>query len=175
MKNLLHEEIFPIVDEQGKTIGEAPRSLCHDGKSFLLHPVVHLHLFNTAGKLYLQKRAAIKDIHPGKWDISVGGHVSPGESVTEALTREAYEELGLEICSAEFLKRYIFESPQERELVNSFYTVMDVLPVIEKDEIEDGKYWSLQEIKESIGNGIFTPNFENEFEMFFSSSNFSLP
>ena len=47
MKNTTPEEWFPIVDEEGNTIGKAVRSVCHDGKSMLLHPVVHLHLFNT--------------------------------------------------------------------------------------------------------------------------------
>ncbi len=175
MNNSLPEEIFPVVDEQGNTIGQATRSVCHDGKSMLLHPVVHLHLFNTAGKLFLQKRSMAKDIHPGKWDTSVGGHVNPGETVQEALDREAYEELGLNELSAVFLKRYVWDSPLERELVNSFYTISDVLPEIEKNEIEDGKYWSPEEIKGSIGKGIFTPNFENEFKVLFSSSGFPVP
>ena len=72
------EEWFPIVDEDGNTIGTALRSVCHDGKSMLLHPVVHLHFFNSKGELYLQKRSMSKDIQPGKWDTSVGGHVNPG-------------------------------------------------------------------------------------------------
>ena len=44
------EEIFPIVNEQGETIGAATRKECHSG-SFLLHPVVHLHIFNSQGEL----------------------------------------------------------------------------------------------------------------------------
>jgi isopentenyldiphosphate isomerase len=163
-------EIFPIVDEQGNTIGEASRSVCHDGISKLLHPVVHLHVFNSAGELFLQKRGITKDIQPGKWDTSVGGHVSPGESVEEALTREAEEELGLKNFIPEFLLKYIWESPRERELVNSFSTILDEYPVINGDEIDEGRFWSLKEIKDHIGKGIFTPNFEHEFEMMFASS-----
>ena len=73
-------EHFPIVNENGEIIGKATRTECHSG-SFLLHPVVHLHVFNSRGELYLQKRAENKDIQPGKWDTSVGGHVDYGEEI----------------------------------------------------------------------------------------------
>jgi len=162
------EEIFPIVDEQGNTIGEAPRSVCHDGNSKLLHPVIHLHLYNSKGELFLQKRAMTKDIQPGKWDTSVGGHVGIGETIQEALARETEEELGLKIFIPEFLGKYVWESSRERELVNSFSTIMDESPVINKDEIAEGKFWSLKEIKDNIGKEIFTPNFEHEFLMLVS-------
>jgi isopentenyldiphosphate isomerase len=158
-------EMFPIVDENGNTIGEAPRTVCHDGKSMLLHPVVHLHVFNSKGELFLQKRSITKDIQPGKWDTSVGGHVSPGESVEDALKREAFEELNLTEFVPFLITRYVWESKKERELVNSFKTVTDDVPRVEKDEIDEGRYWSLQEIRDNIGKGIFTPNFENEFKM----------
>jgi isopentenyldiphosphate isomerase len=167
MKNSSPEELFPIVDESGKTIGEAPRTVCHDGKSKLLHPVVHLHLFNSEGELFLQKRSLTKDIQPGKWDTSVGGHVSSGESIEAALFRETKEELGLNNFIPVFLGKYIWESSRERELVNSFSTVTDEIPVINKDEIGEGRFWSLNEIKRALGKDVFTPNFEHEFSKLF--------
>jgi isopentenyldiphosphate isomerase len=167
MKNPDPEEWFPVVDEEGNTTGKALRSVCHDGKSMLLHPVVHLHLFNTRGELFLQKRAKTKDIQPGKWDTSVGGHISPGETPDMALIREAGEELGLNSFVPEYLGKYVWESSRERELVNSFSTISDEIPVINKDEIEEGRYWTLQEIKDNLGRDIFTPNFENEFRKLF--------
>jgi isopentenyldiphosphate isomerase len=169
MKNSVPEEWFPIVDEDGNALGTALRSVCHNGKSMLLHPVVHLHLFNNSGKLFLQKRAKSKDIQPGKWDTSVGGHISPGETPDEALLREAREELGLNSFIPEFLGKYVWESNRERELVNSFSTVSDEIPVINRDEIEEGRFWSLKEIKENLGKELFTPNFEHEFKRLFSS------
>jgi isopentenyldiphosphate isomerase len=161
------EEIFPIVDEDGNIIGEAPRSVCHDGKSKLLHPVVHLHLFSSDGRLFLQKRGSMKDILPGRWDTSVGGHISPGESIKDALMREAKEELGLTEFTPVLLSKYVWESPRERELVNSFSAVSDEIPVINPDEIDEGKFWTLSEIEKLLGKEIFTPNFEHEFRMFF--------
>lgn len=47
------EEMFPLVDEEGNIIGAATRGECHNG-SKCLHPVVHLHVFNSRGELYLQ-------------------------------------------------------------------------------------------------------------------------
>ena len=44
-------EIFPIVDPRGNTIGKATRGECHNG-SKILHPVVHLQLFNSRGEVH---------------------------------------------------------------------------------------------------------------------------
>lgn len=57
------EEMFPLVDEEGNLIGAATRGECHNG-SKLLHPVVHLHVFNSKGELYLQKRRTGKTSSP---------------------------------------------------------------------------------------------------------------
>ncbi len=167
--NVAETEWFPVVDENGNEISRATRETCHDGKSKLLHPVVHFHLFNDAGELFLQKRAMTKDLLPGKWDTSVGGHVSPGENVEEALKRETEEELGLKIFKYEFTVKYIWESPREKELVYSFTGTSAESPVLNEDEIDDGRFWTLKEIMTKIGKDIFTPNFEFEFGMLFKN------
>lgn len=161
----LGKEIFPVVDEDGIQISLSPRSICHDGKSMLLHPVVHLHLFNEQGELFLQKRASTKDLLPGKWDSSVGGHINPGEKPEEALERETAEELGIKDFKYIFIKKYIWQSSRERELVYSFRGTSREIPVIDPAELDDGRFWTLKEIKASLGNGLFTPNFEHEFDM----------
>jgi isopentenyldiphosphate isomerase/intracellular septation protein A len=166
------EEWFPVVNEKGNLTGKAPRSVCHDGKSKLLHPVVHLHLFDNKGNLFLQKRSMRKDIQPGKWDTSVGGHVGLQETIEEALIREVREELGLKEIKPQFIGKYIWDSPLEKELVFSFVMVSDQLPVINKNEIENGRFWTIDEIRRNIGKEIFTPNFEYEFNYLFISLRF---
>jgi isopentenyldiphosphate isomerase len=160
------EELFPLVDEQGTVIGKATRSECHGG-TFWLHPVVHLHIINSAGALFLQKRVMNKDTQPGKWDTSVGGHVSYGETVEQALQREVFEEIGIQQYLPVFLTRYVWQSSVEKELVNVFYTRYDGPFLIDPIEIDTARFWTIHEIQQQIGQGLFTPNFEHEFMLLF--------
>lgn len=161
MKKDNSAEIFPIVDADGTVVGSATRGECHNG-SKLLHPVVHLHLFDEQGRLYLQQRPLWKDIQPGKWDTAVGGHIDFGEEVDVALRREAREELGVVGFEPRFLLKYLFESEREKELVYVFSTIYmgEVRP---SDELDGGRFWSLSEIEAAMGQGVLTPNFEQEF------------
>lgn len=156
-----NEELFPIIDENANIIGSSTRKECHSG-SKLLHPVVHLHVLNSKGQLYLQKRPKWKDIQPERWDTAVGGHVSLGENVEMALRREAKEELGIQGFQVKPIDNYIFESDREKEFVFSFLTVYDE-EISPSEELEEGKFWDLADIENAIGKGIFTPNFEKEF------------
>ena len=160
------KEMFPIVDEEGTVTGKATRSECHSG-SRLLHPVVHLHVFNSQGDLYLQRRPEWKDIQPGKWDTAVGGHIDYGESPDEALLREVSEELGITHFTPEFVGRYVFDSRRERELVYVNRTVYDGEIRPSAEELAGGRFWTMQEIREAMGRNVLTPNFESEFKRFF--------
>lgn len=164
MKQDNSEEIFPVVDEEGHTIGQATRGKCHSG-SMLLHPVVHLHVFDSEGRLYLQKRPDWKDIQPGKWDTAVGGHVDFGEEIDDALRREAREELGLVTFNPLPLGRYIFQSDRERELVHTFRTTVSPTKVRPSDELDGGRWWTIDELRESSEK--LTPNFISELPLLF--------
>lgn len=156
-------EMLPVVDELGNVRAQAPRGLVHHGGGKPLHPVVHLHVINRCGRIYLQQRGPDKDLLPLYWDTAVGGHVAYGEYISEALYREAAEELGLHDFLPQGLCHYIFESADERELVNVFATVgeYDIDP--DPSELAGGRYWSVEEIEAALGKGILTPNFEGEY------------
>lgn len=164
LRDTKSSEMLPVVDPNGIVIGQASRSWCHSGQK-LLHPVVHLHIINRMGEIYLQKRSADKDLLPNTWDTAVGGHISYGESISEALFREAGEELGFYDFNPIYLFSYVFESDIERELVNVFAAVGNFTLHPDLFEVAEGRYWPVEEIEESMGEGILTPNFEQEFQM----------
>ena len=157
-------EWFPIVLPSGMVVGRSTREYCHGG-SKPLHPVIHIHIIDRFSRVYLQKRSMRKDIQPGKWDTAVGGHVSYGESLIEAVYREASEELGFTEFNPIYLETYEFESSIEREMVNVFAAVGSYELHPDLDEVDEGRWWELADIDANIGKGIFTPNFESEFQM----------
>lgn len=159
-------EYFPIVTPDGMTIGRATRQECHSG-SKILHPVVHLHVIDRDGRIFLQQRSFNKDIQPGKWDTAVGGHVDYGEDVIEALERECHEEIGINLVDPIHLSTYVYESEIEKELINSYCIVVDsdnFSPTLSPEEIIDAKFWSDSEIEEVKNDHIITPNFIFEYE-----------
>jgi len=167
------EEWVPLVDEEGKIVGKAPRSIVHKDKK-LLHPVIHVHIFNKERKLFLQKRALNKLVQPGKWDTAVGGHISWGETIEQTIKRETFEELGIELQKIIFIGKYIWHSDIESELIYVFISEFNK-PIYPKNkEVDEGKFWSKREIELNLKKDIFTPNFEQEIpyiERFFDKKN----
>ncbi|MEY2490697.1 MAG: rRNA (adenine1518-N6/adenine1519-N6)-dimethyltransferase [Verrucomicrobiota bacterium] len=86
-------ERFPVVDDQDRLLGDAPRAAVHGNN--LRHRAVHILIFNNSGELFLQKRSRRKDRHPCLWDSSAAGHVDAGEDYDVAANRELREELGV--------------------------------------------------------------------------------
>lgn len=161
-KSFSKEEWVPLVDEKGKVTGQAPRSQVHNG-SKLLHPVVHMHVLTPQKAILLQKRPESKLIQPGKWDTAVGGHISAGETLEEALKKEAWEEIGLKNFSAKLHNVYKWESDVEAELVYLFTTFDSKNFNVHSDEVTEARFWTKNQIEKQLGKDVFTPNFEKEF------------
>ena len=157
-------EILPLIEPSGIVYGQASRAWCHGGGgSKALHPVVHLHIIDREGRIYLQKRSRNKNRFPGFWDAAVGGHVSYGELALEALYREAIEELGFQGFNPILLGTHIYESPRDREFVFMYATIGH--PDLDPDngEVTEGKWWTFEELEEAFGKNIVAPPFEADY------------
>ena len=157
-------EWVPVIEPNGLVVGRSTRQYCHSGAK-PIHPVIHIHIIDRFSRIYLQKRSMTKDIQPGKWDTAVGGHISYGEGIVEAVYREATEELGFTEFNPIYLETYQFESQIEKEMVNVFAVVGSYELHPDLDEVDEGRWWELADIDANLGKGVFTPNFESEFTM----------
>ena len=154
-------EWLPVVTPAGIVTARASREFCHSGQG-PLHPVVHLHIIDRFSNLTLQKRSAAKETYPLLWDTAVGGHISYGEGVMDALFRESAEEIGLTKYNPVSLGTYIREG-EDHELVCVYAAVGDFLLSPDEIEVSEVRKWTFSEIDDAIGCGILTPTFEDEF------------
>lgn len=162
------DELLTHVTDDDEIIGPVERHRVHGNPEFV-HRTAHVFVLHPReGTLLLQKRAAGKDTHPGKWDVSVGGHVGFGQSYLEAAMRETREELGLDVSPAalEFLHHFRYRDPRESENVATWICLHPGPFLPEAAEIEALRFWSRTEIRNAVGTGVFTPHFEAEFPVF---------
>lgn len=106
------EELVDVLDEKGNKTGEVKsKSAVHrDGD---IHRAVHIWFLNSKNQLLLQLRSAKKDRGANMYDVSVGGHVSVGQTSVEAAVREIREEIGVLINPEELI--YLFSTISIKE------------------------------------------------------------
>lgn len=90
------DELFDVVDEHDRVVGQARRADVHAQK--LRHRAVHVLCLDGAGRVFLQRRSMLKDSAPGKWCASCSGHLDAGEDYDAAALRELAEEIGVAVA-----------------------------------------------------------------------------
>lgn len=116
-------EALILVDEADREVGHLSKAKCHDGQG-VLHRAFSLLIFNGAGELLLQQRAASKRLWPLYWSNSCCSHPRRAESMETAIHRRLYEELGLR-CPLQFLFKFQYQAQfesagSEQELCSVF-------------------------------------------------------
>ncbi|SDE23009.1 NUDIX hydrolase [Desulfuromonas thiophila] len=157
------EDMLEVVDEADQVIGCFPRRQCH-GDPRLVHRVAHVLVFDPQGRLLLQKRSEAKDVQPGRWDTSVGGHLDPGETYDMAACREMQEELGIAVRTLRPLYRYRWRTSFESENVMTFLLHYQGPIRFAPAEIDAVRWWHADEIDAAVGTGLLTPNLEAEWQ-----------
>ena len=158
------EEWIDVLNEDGTKTGEVvTRKEVHE--KGLLHRIVVIAIIDKEGHLLMQQRAKDKETNPGKWDVSVAGHVSSGQTSIEAAIREVQEEIGMQLRKEEL--KYIFTYKQERKIKDhfisnhlfDFYLVkrnqIDLNQIkIQESEVEKVKLCDKKEVKEMLNENI---------------------
>lgn len=166
------EELFDIVDDQDRVIGQMARSEVHRRKLF--HRAVSIFVFDSRGRLLLQQRSATKDEYPLCYTSSASGHVSTGETYDETAPRELQEELGL-TTPVERLAKFPARPETANEFTVLYRTITDTPPQFDPDEIAGGAFYELTEIADWLTRtpDQFSPPFRIAFEWYRANQSLS--
>lgn len=155
---------YPIVNNNDQIIGYKGKEQAYKEKAMLRS--VQIFVYNQKGELFIQKRAKNKLRYPSHFCASVAGHVEPGEIYEKAAVRELKEELGLK--KTENLKCITKEKTpvgRDQYAMTALFTIAtNEFIVLQKEEIDSGDFYTIEEIKQLISKGAsFTPGFLNFF------------
>ncbi len=144
----MYTELLAVVDKNDCIIDRQPRNLIH--ANGLRHRAVHILVFNRQGQLFLQKRSMQKDLNAGLWDTSAAGHVDAGEDYNFSADREIQEELGV-TASLEPLFKLSATPELGMEFIQVYRCTHDGPFILNKDEIDEGNWFSHDEINRKVG------------------------
>jgi isopentenyl-diphosphate Delta-isomerase len=141
-----------LVDSNDNAIGTMEKMEAHH--KGLLHRAFSVLLFNSEGKVLIQKRASSKYHSAGLWTNTCCSHPQPGEKIEDAARRRLNEEMGIDVHT-KFAFKFIYKAAldhqlTEHELDHVFTGTYDGEPKINHNEVEDWKYADLRWLKKDI-------------------------
>ncbi len=149
------QEMIEIVDDEDTIVGSATRKDV-DEKA-LIHRTVFIIVENKDRKLLIQKRSRSKSVFPGLWDLSASETVRSGEYYESAARRGMKEELGV-IGKPQFLFNARFRSAGYNSNIRAFYFRFDGEITLQKEEIDEVRFASNDEIESLIRKKEFCPD-----------------
>jgi isopentenyl-diphosphate Delta-isomerase len=151
-----------LVDHDDREVGHLEKSACHDGDG-VLHRAFSLFIFNPAGEVLLQKRAAGKRLWPDYWSNSCCSHPRAGEAMEDAVGRRLHQELGL-TADLTFVYKFEYsaaygELGTEHELCWVYVGFTSAEPAVNTTEISAWRWITPAELTREIGvhGDRFTP------------------
>ena len=165
------EELI-LVDSDDNETGFLSKARCHDGGG-VLHRAFSVFLFDSRGRLLLQRRAGGKRLWPGYWSNSCCSHPRRGETMAVATRRRLQDELN---AGAELEHVYRFqyqaqydESGAECELCHVYVGRLAGPVEPNEREIESIRMLSVAEVDAELDASPdeFTPWFRMEWRTLF--------
>lgn len=126
----------------------------------------HVWIINDKKEFLIQKRSSNRKSNPSKWAFT-GGAVDFGETSIEGALREMKEELGIKETRDNI--ELILSLKREHDFVDVWLikqniNINDI--IIQKEEVSEVKYVTLNELQNIIENGDFVPAINLYFDTF---------
>lgn len=150
----VESEMVAIVDRENQVVGAVARAVMR--AEVMLHRAVFLLLFNGKGELYIQRRAATKDLYPGCHDISAAGVVLAGESYDQAAVRELAEELGVIGVELTRLGDFFSRTAVNQVWGRAYRCSSDGELTLQAEEVAGGDFFTLPEVARLAATAPFT-------------------
>lgn len=150
-------ELVDLYDENRVPLGKTAERYGKKGPGEL-RIVVHVCLFDSRGRMLIQRRTESKRIWPGLWDVTVGGGVDAGETTRQGAEREAREELGyaLDLSGLRPSVTVNFEGGFD----DFFIAVRDLdlhTLSLQAEEVSAVRWVTLEELHAMVDDGSFIP------------------
>ncbi|QTA88246.1 NUDIX hydrolase [Desulfonema magnum] len=118
-----NDELLDIVDGYDNVIGQKWRSEVYQ-EGLSCFRAVNAFLVNSRGQIWIPRRTADKKIFSLCLDVSMGGHVSSGESYEAAFQRELKEELNLDTEEIDY--RFLGYLTPHKNSLSAFMKVYEI-------------------------------------------------
>jgi isopentenyldiphosphate isomerase len=137
-------EQVALVDEHGRVVGSAPRSVVR--RDNLRHAATAVLVRDPQGRIYLHRRSDTKDWAPGRWDAAAGGVIAVGEEPHPSAVRELEEELGIAGVDLVALGTHLYEDDATRCFEHAYEAVWDGPVRHQPEEVAEGRWVTLAEL-----------------------------
>ncbi len=160
---LRNEDWLPVINEAGDVKGRVAKSVTQQLKNRHLHPVVRIALINK-GKLYLSHRPDDRILNPGLLDYPFEKYMRYSHDIGKTVENIISSVTGRKEMPYQFILKYGFENDYTRRLVLLYVSVINDDDKFASLKLPEGKLWTVGQIEENRGKGLFSETFEQEFE-----------
>src|SRR5258708_5255087 len=146
------QELVVLVDSDDRSLGVRGKLEVHSEGN--LHRAHSVFIFDSTGRMLLQRRASNKYHSGGLWSNACCGHPRPGESVESAASRRLMEEMGVD-CELRKLFEFVYRVDFSNGLTEHEYDqvlvgIFDGEPILNSEEVEETRWIEPDALRQEI-------------------------
>lgn len=143
------EEVI-LVDSDDRELGTTEKLRAHE--EGLLHRAFSVFIFNSDGRMLIQRRALSKYHSGGLYTNACCSHPRPGELTVDAAHRRLREEMGFD-CEIEFVFPLVYRADLDHRLFENEYDhvflgIYDGKVIPDSDEVQEYQWIEADQLKD---------------------------